>query len=222
MPFITPSSTPTETVRRCLCIPNDLLWLAAVSGALQVLTHAYNWEDIDGITAEQAAQDALEMLQSFYEGECNVIGEIRAFVSIAAMPIWVLPMDGTTYAQADYAALADVIPSSWKSGTNFTLPDLINKTLIGNDFANPTSAPLEGSTGGAATHALTVTEMPSHNHTTVSKAAFFTNKSGATTFDVGSGATNIGSESVTDNTGAGSAHNNMPPYLVVAYGIIAQ
>lgn len=70
-----------------------------------------------------------------------------------------------------------------------------------------------GSTGGAATHTLTVNEMPSHTHTLYANEV---------------GANNGGSLRVmkdppyesrypqpSTSAGGNAAHNNMPPYLVV-------
>lgn len=73
-----------------------------------------------------------------------------------------------------------------------------------------------GNTGGEATHTLTVEEMPSHTHTPSS--TIHGNSEGITTGT--SWSEGIYTKSVTgtnlvlNNTGGGTAHNNMPPYLV--------
>ena len=71
-----------------------------------------------------------------------------------------------------------------------------------------------GATGGEASHKLSVSEMPSHNHATNIRVM--------TSSPTGSGGgqdgwlIDSGSSMVyTSNTGSTSAHNNMPPYLAV-------
>ena len=70
-----------------------------------------------------------------------------------------------------------------------------------------------GSTGGEASHKLTVGEMPSHSHNITARYTNESNTSGyvATRDYVSS----YGKTCKTQNSGGGAAHNNMPPYLAV-------
>jgi len=85
-----------------------------------------------------------------------------------------------------------------------------------------------GSTGGEATHTLTINEMPTHQHDIRNRDGNGTNGLCATNATTGTDGTNwcfkdvqVDGDSdasgtfVAANTGGGQAHNNMPPYLVV-------
>ena len=66
-----------------------------------------------------------------------------------------------------------------------------------------------GSTGGEASHKLTVSEIPAHAHYT----SVYTG-SGSVGHFAGTGGSNLYSNCDTGTAGGGNAHNNMPPYIV--------
>lgn len=72
-----------------------------------------------------------------------------------------------------------------------------------------------GSTGGEATHELTATEMPNHQHPIWAPNAGGEQNAAIGFPTMGSKNTYYAEASKTAGAGGGGAHNNMPPYLVV-------
>lgn len=72
-----------------------------------------------------------------------------------------------------------------------------------------------GSTGGEASHTLTVNEIPSHNHGT--DIRIHQNNGGNKNMNrtTWSSSGDSGGQFNTHNAGGGQSHNNMPPYLTV-------
>ena len=122
---------------------------------------------------------------------------------------------------AIYMSVNDTTPASFLGGTWEQLED---RFLLG---CGNTYTP--GLTGGEATHKLTVNEMPSHTHRVWSGTGKTSNSAGLgynycysiggcdndTTSKSWMSKTGAKSQPLLENTGGGSAHNNMPPYLVV-------
>lgn len=102
------------------------------------------------------------------------------------------------------------IPTYWHlcDGTNGTI-DLRDKFVLG--AGNGYSV---GATGGEATHTLTIKEMPSHSHD-IAYGTSTADSGGSTIADVSDEYSP--NSKVTEKTGGGAAHNNMPPYYALCY-----
>jgi microcystin-dependent protein len=105
----------------------------------------------------------------------------------------------------------DVAPDGWAlcDGKNGT-PDLRNRFVLGS------GAKKIKETGGEETHMLTKNEMPSHSHAYTSPliGSYKSLRHDSTGTAVEYPTTNAGT---TKNSGSDKAHNNMPPYYVLAF-----
>lgn len=183
-----------------------------------------HWDDlIDGVLTEhkQDGTHGAITATSVSVGGVSVVspaGAIMQYAGSSAPSGWLIA-DGSAVSRSTYSALFSVIGTTYGAGngtTTFNLPNLKGKVPVGKDSAD-TSFDSLGETGGAKTHTLTISEMPSHNHR---KATKYT--SGTTNFTDPQSwprvdATSVVTDLFTDNTGGGQAHNNLQPYLVLNY-----
>lgn len=140
------------------------------------------------------------------------VGEIKATVS-GTIPQGCLLCDGATYAKADYPLLYAALATSFiVDSDTFFVPDLRERFSRGAMVAENV-----GNQGGETNHTLTVDEIPIHSHSIPATA---------TTLAVEPGEVTVLTpipiiSSSTGDTGGGSPHNNLPPYIDVLYYIVA-
>lgn len=116
----------------------------------------------------------------------------KGYVDLRAYPV------GAIYASADSTSPASLFGGTWEQ--------LKDRFLLG---AGDTY--VAGTTGGEATHKLTVAEMPNHAHE-YGLQAYGTEPGTATVTGNASAAT---LNKATNAVGGNNAHNNMPPYVAV-------
>lgn len=136
-------------------------------------------------------------------GDFVVEKQLADYVLKSALLDLVYPV-GSVYISYNSASPAALFGGTWEQ--------IQGQFLLASSESYPA-----GSTGGEATHTLTVSEMPSHNH--ILNASY--SSAGSSSSVEGkmlAGDDNNGwiwNHSATNNTGDGAAHNNMPPYLAV-------
>lgn len=151
------------------------------------------------------------------------VGVILPYAGTTA-PTGFLICDGSTFNATTYADLNTLL------GGN-TLPDLRGAFLVGYKSTD-TDYNAIGKTGGEKTHALSVGELPVHDHalgqygssgTTTMK---FISGGGSSTVTDRLATTSVGDNGETTSllvtqTGSGTAHENRPPFYTVNYIIRA-
>jgi microcystin-dependent protein len=96
-----------------------------------------------------------------------LVGEVRALAT-STVPSGFLACDGSTVDRTTYADLFAAISTTWntggEAGTEFRLPDLRGRTLLGSGTGTGLTARTVGDIGGEETHQLTQGELATHNH----------------------------------------------------------
>jgi len=203
--FLTPSTSQLTgiSVRRFFCVDSGLAHF--LTGCLDQLTDAYNWEKFGDIEPDAITQLFEETIATM--GNCDMVGQVIA--TLGNIPENCLLLNGQSVLVSDYPILATNVPGL-VSGSNIILPDMTDAYLVGGDSADV------GTFSGSNTHTLTESEIPAHTHGYVSAV------SSLTTIVVPDEPSAVPSPGVTDPTGGGQPHNNMPYSLSVFWCIVAK
>lgn len=131
--------------------------------------------------------------------------------------------DGRLLNKITYGNLFNAIGNTYGgSDPSFNIPDIQGRVPIGAGSGAGLTTRTLGQKSGAETHTLSTGEMPSHSH-----GLTRTSNPDAGAFDDGNGNASKSYACTTDradlgifntyNSGGGSAHNNMQPFIVLRY-----
>jgi len=218
MPYLTPESIPPGKICRVLRIPNNPDIIACVTGALEELTFAYNWEQFGAITPDEIASAMTDLFDNFvFQRErCRMIGTIMPFATTNP-PVGTLRCDASVHNRVDFPALYAVLAAAYILGPDtFITPDCRAKTVVGSGNYDGFDFTLYNFEGASAV-TLEEFQIPSHAHSIDMTI---------TTLALGPGEvpvqTDVIINTLTGFTGGGQSHPNIQPTIVLDYCIVAE
>jgi microcystin-dependent protein len=166
-------------------------------------------------------------------------GIVLMYAGATAPTGWLI-CDGSLVSKTVYSALYALLGSTFgtETTTQFYLPDMRGRSPLGVGTGSGLTARTLGGSGGAETHTLSISEMPSHNHGGLtdwcnqnwshSHSVNFNNSTNSAGMAQESGAGIIDGSYSTNSTdtnhkhaitseGGGGAHNNMQPWLALNF-----
>lgn len=188
------------------------LSVAVLFSTLDAANRLYDWQGAgSSLTPTEIDQIDAFLSQARYELMTTLVGQVIAWGGENAPPNCLL-CDGTGYLREDYPELYGALNNAFiVDADHFIVPDLRGRFVYGAAALGAI-----GTTGGEESHTLTEGEMPGHTHTIP-----FT----ATTLAVEPGEVTVLTPVpiLTANTGSAGgsgSHNNMPPFMTLAYYIV--
>lgn len=140
------------------------------------------------------------------------VGSIKAWPSVTPPAMWMI-MDGSPISRTLYPDLFTLIGTNFGAGdgsTTFNLPDARSRFILPAGQGSGLTNRILAATGGEENHQLIIAELAKHSH-----SSFYQANAAAGTAGTGVGST--GPSVPSGLTGGDTAHNNMPPFLVLTY-----
>jgi len=193
---------------------------------LRDMTLEYKWVVAGSVSVE----DALQAAENMYWSLTPMLGTLVTYATTNP-PANVLPCDGTTYERSTYPDLYAALSSQFiVDSDHFITPDLRGRAVIGTGAGSGLTARTIGDNGGEEKHSLTSAENGTHNHTDsghihsihshLAGLAVAPGELPVSTPNPLPEATSGGNAAI-GNSGSGTAHENMPPFLALKVGIVA-
>ena len=157
------------------------------------------------------------------------VGSVIDFAGTTAPTGWILCF-GQAISRITFADLFAVIGTTYGVGdgsTTYNLPDLRGRAIAGKDNMGGVSAnrltsalngDILGTSGGNQNHTLTTSQIPIHNHLTLSSSLPINNAGaggGTTTGWAFNGGFSGNANFDTGNAGGGATHNNTQPTFIL-------
>lgn len=159
------------------------------------------WDDISKVLGQME-----------HEIMSGLVGAIIPHVMGDISGLTLLPCDGSIYLREDYPVLYEKIdPVYIIDPDTFSVPDMREMFPFGEGGSYSID-----DTGGAAEHELTIDEIPAHDHSETIAVSTIINGGIEAPANAAIPATGL-----TGAAGGGQAHNNMPPFRVVRFAIVA-
>jgi len=215
--WLTPDDTSGGLLCRRLVFRAELAPM--VTWALQRLAFEWLWEAHGDMSITDVLIHTNNMLTAYYEGgDACMIGTLCEYIT-EDPPIGVLPLDGGTYDRVDYPSLYAVLdPIYIDDADHFTLPDSSGRAFLGSGNGDGLTSRAIGDLGGSETVTLDESEMPSHTH--LYSDAGLPELPVVSPGELVANAFSGASETIA--TGGDQPHENMPPFLVVHFGVWAK
>ena len=174
------------------------------------------------VTLASAPTSALHAATKSYVDSYSPVGEIKIWPTATA-PVGFLLCNGALISRTAYAELFNVLGTMYGAGngsTTFALPNLLGKVVAGKT-ASGTFSTL-GAAVGSETVALTEAQNGQHYHAFSNLYLDGAQMNGTPNRYVAcAGGGNTPPGAATSTSGAGSAHNNIQPTVVMNYIIRA-